>query len=307
MQGHRVTVFDNFSSGSWENLSDCRDAVTVIEGELADLASLKAAMQGINTVFHQAALTSVFESIQNPMETHEINVNGTVNMLEAARLSGVQQVILASSAAIYGTDQVLPKHETMIPSPVSPYGMSKLVNEFHARLYAETYGLNAVCLRYFNVFGPRQNPKSQYSGVISCFADALMQGHSPVIYGDGHQSRDFVHVQDVIQANLLAMRSQKFSFETFNVGYGKGSTLLDILSTLFRQSGMHPDVEYREERRGDIRHSIACIERITDVLGFRPTMTIENGLKQYWESLQGAAEAPSQRPTFRNKTLKKTG
>lgn len=281
-QGYEVRVLDNFSSGSHDNLLGCIDRIELIKGDIRDFETLRRACEGMDAVLHQAAVASVLQSVQEPHLTHDINVNGTLNVLEAARLAGVKKVNLASSAAVYGASEVLPKQEAMIVQPVSPYGLHKLMGEQYGAMYSTLYGLQVSCFRYFNVYGPRQDAKSQYSGVISIFLDRLLSGGTPKIYGDGRQSRDFIHVSDICQANVLALMTD-LTFEVFNLGCGEGHTLLKTLAALQVQTGNRVQPEYLPERRGDLRHSTADISKTRQVLGFAPKKDFQAGLAELVE------------------------
>lgn len=278
-QGHRVRVLDNLSSGSRENLASVLPQINLLEGDIRDFNTVMVACKGINMVFHHAASSSVTESIANPLVAHDHNVTGTLHLLEASRQQGVQKVIMASSAAVYGTDPVMPKHEAMPAVPINPYGLSKYMDELYSELYTGLINLPVVCFRYFNVFGPRQNPNSQYSGVISRFINSVITGEPPVIYGDGYQSRDFVYVSDIVQANLLAMHAPIPGFAVYNVATGTGKNLHDILNVLREETQLPLDVVYKEERRKDIRHSLGDITRIKADLGFAPSVSFAEGLK----------------------------
>ncbi len=276
--GHEVRVLDNLSSGYEKNL-DGLD-VEFVKADVRDRAALAGAMKADDGVFHQAAMVSVPGSVERPIECNEINVTGTLNVLLAARDAGAGRVLLASSAAVYGNDPELPKREDMLPAPVSPYALGKLAGEHYLRVFAELYNVETVALRYFNVFGPRQDPGSMYSGVISKFVDVLKAGGTPTIFGDGEQTRDFVYVKDVVRANLLAMRSAEAGKgEVFNVGTGKRTSLLELLKTLGRIFGREVAPQFAAERAGDIRHSVSDISRAKEVLGYAPRATLEEGLR----------------------------
>ena len=278
-RGEDVRVFDNLSSGYERNLAGFRDRVDLRIGDVRDRAALDSAMQGVTHVFHEAALVSVFDSVDRPGENHEINITGTLNVLLAARERGVRRVVVASSAAIYGDDPALPKSETMLPAPESPYGLAKIAKEYYMRVFARLYGVETVSLRYFNVYGPRQDPSSMYSGVISKFTDTVRGGEDPTIYGDGKQTRDFVFVRDVVQANLLAMQAAGMGAgEAVNVGTGIRTSLLDLLEALRELTGATFRVNFADARKGDIRHSVADISLAGELLGYRPGCGIREGL-----------------------------
>ena len=279
-EGHRVRVFDNLATGHLENLNGFADRVEFVRGDIRDPAALQAAMQGIEFVFHEAALVSVAISVEQPEENDSINIRGTLNVLQAARAAGAKRVVLASSAAIYGNNPELPKREDMLPEPESPYALAKLVGEHYLHLFSTLYGLQTVVLRYFNVFGPRQDARSMYSGVISKFAADLQAGCAPTIFGDGGQTRDFVFVKDIVQANLLAMRSDKVGRgEAFNVATNTQISLLALLEALQQIVGRRVTPQFREARAGDIRHSFADISKIKRVLGYQPRHTLTDGLR----------------------------
>jgi len=240
-------------------------------------------MSGVEVVFHQAALVSVPQSIEDPIEAAMVNDLGTLNVLEAARHSGVKRVVFASSCAVYGDLPQLPKKEEMDTKPLSPYAASKLHGETYARLYRDLYGLETVCLRYFNVYGPRQDPSSPYSGVISIFMDKAARGKPPTIYGDGEQSRDFVYVADVIQANLLAAQRENISSVVINVGTGKSVTVNSLWKNIAELAGVQDEPERANFRSGDIRQSVAEISRAYELLDFEPRYSLEEGLKLTWD------------------------
>ncbi len=285
-EGHIVRVLDDLSSGYTRNLAHIRGRVEVIVGDVRDPAQVAAAMEGMSHVFHEAALVSVFDSVNRPRDNHDINLTGTLNVLEAARARGVRRVVMASSAAVYGNNPDLPKREDMRPEPESPYAIGKIGGEYMARVFHRLYGLETVALRYFNVYGPRQDPTSMYSGVISKFSSVLAAGGTPRIFGDGGQTRDFVFVGDVVQANLLAMRTPAAAAGVFNVGTGRQTSLLDLLATLQAIAGRSGAPEFAEARAGDIRDSVADISRAREVLGYEPRATLHAGLAELWESLE---------------------
>lgn len=280
--GHEVRVFDNLSSGYERNLAGLD--VEFVKGDIRDPGALERAVRGVECVFHQAAMVSVPESVEKPVENNEINVTGTLNVLLAARDAGVRRVMLASSAAVYGNEPTLPKREDMRPEPASPYALGKIAGEYYQRVFAELYGLETVSLRYFNVFGPRQDPSSMYSGVISKFVDVLGSGGTPTVFGDGGQTRDFVFVEDVARANLLAMDSQKVGQgEAINVASGRRTSLLDLIEVLGRIFGREAKPGFAETRAGDVRHSAADISRAGQLLDYKPAFTLEEGLRQLVE------------------------
>ncbi len=275
--GREIRVLDNFSSGSRDNLSGL-DA-ELVDGDIRDTDALARACRGIDCIFHMAAFVSVFESVRQPRLTHEINSGGTFNVLEAAREADVRRVILASSAAVYGNNPASPKTEDMPLSPESPYAASKIDGENSAALFASLYGLETVCLRYFNAYGPRQDPKSVYSGVISRFTDQIRRDETIHIFGDGKQTRDFVFAGDIARANVLAMKcAEAGKGEAYNIGTGTASSLLDVVEALAALTGKKPRIEFHPPRIGDIVHSLPDISRAKKILGYAPTVALHEGL-----------------------------
>jgi UDP-glucose 4-epimerase len=276
-------VVDNLSSGHRRNLEAVADAITFHEGDIRDAALLDEAMADVEVVFHQAAVVSVPLSVEKPLESADINDIGTLQVLDAARRQGCRRVVLASSSAVYGDDPRLPKNEQMAPKPQSPYAVQKLTNEFYAGLYTALYGLETVCLRYFNVFGPRQDPSSPYSGVISLFMNRAAANQPPVIYGDGEQTRDFIAVPDVVHANLLAATVPSAAGQVFNVGRGEAISINALWQRVARLSGIDLAPEYAAPRAGDIRHSRSAIDKATAVMAFSPQMSLERGLNKTYQ------------------------
>lgn len=272
--GNEVRVLDNLSTGNCENLSNIRSRIEFIRGDIRDFDACLYAAEGCDGVFHQAALVSVFDSIERPRDNHDINNTGTMNVLEAARENNCKRIVYASSAAIYGNNPILPKTECMLPEPLSPYGSVKIGGEHYLQAYAQQFGIDCIALRYFNVYGPRQDPKSMYSGVISKFVDCAKLGITPTIFGDGMQTRDFIYVDDIVQANVKAMTVPiKFPFLNCNIATGIETSLLDVVEALqaIRSGFGHP--QFKPERQGDIRHSVADISRAREYLGFQPMKT----------------------------------
>jgi len=285
-QGHAVRVFDNLSSGYRRNIEHLGGSVEFVEGDIRDTDALDRACRGVTRIFHEAALVSVFDSVEKPAEANDINITGTLNVMLAAKKNSAQRVVLASSAAVYGNDPVLPKVETMLPQPESPYAVSKITGEYYLRVFALLHGVETVSLRYFNVFGPRQDPGSFYSGVISRFTDDVKNSRTPTVFGDGLQSRDFVFVRDVVQGNMLAMHSGRVGQgEVFNIASGKITTLMDLLSVIGRLSGTAVAPVHREARAGDIRHSAADISLAAETLGYKPEYNLQSGLSELWKWL----------------------
>jgi UDP-glucose 4-epimerase len=280
-EGHQVRILDNFSTGKRENIPASDD---VVEGDVGDYDTVKSAMQDINMVFHEAAIASVPETVGNPLASERVNYRGTLNILEAARHAGVQRVMFACSAAVYGDLPELPKQEGMPVRPLSPYAVDKLASEQACQMYTYLYGLETVSLRYFNVFGPRQDPSSPYSGVISIFTDYINQGKQPTIYGDGEQTRDFVYVSDVVEANILASTSATAAGKAFNVATNGTLSVNDLLKTICNIKGALFEPEYKPGREGDIRHSRADISAAQEQLGWQPVVGFEDGLRRLFES-----------------------
>ena len=279
-QGESVRVLDNFLTGKRENLAPFADHIELIEGDLRDAGTVRRAVSGVTCVFHQAALPSVPRSIREPLTTHEINVTGTLNLLLACRDSDVQRLVYASSSSIYGDSPQLPKVETMAPQPKSPYAASKLAGEHYCQTFYEAYGMETVCLRYFNVFGPRQDPHSLYAAVIPRFITAMLRGERPTIEGDGLQSRDFTYVADVAAANLQAARAPAVAGRVFNVACGTRHTILDLAMALNEVLGTTLEPQFTAPRPGDVRHSIASIEQAQTAMGYRPTTGFAEGLRR---------------------------
>jgi UDP-glucose 4-epimerase len=279
-RGERVRVFDNFSTGKEENLRAVRQDIELINGDLRDLEAVRYAISGVDYVLHQGALPSVIRSVDDPLASDACNVVGTLNLLIAARDAGVRRVVYASSSSVYGDSPTLPKHEDMRPAPKSPYAVSKLAGEHYCQVFTEVYGLETVCLRYFNVFGPRQDPTSQYAAVIPLFITALLRGQSPTVYGDGRQSRDFTYVSNNVQANLLAATTPGVAGQVFNIACGKSYTLLELLDALKDILDMNVIPVHAPPRPGDVRHSLADISRAQQVLGYRVGVSFEEGLQR---------------------------
>lgn len=281
--GQQVRVLDNFSSGKRENLPS-EDRVEIIEGDVSDFDTVRKAMEGVDAAFHEAAIASVPDTIRDPLSSARVNYVGTVNVLEAARQAGAKRVVFADSAAVYGDLPGLPKQEDMPVKPLSPYAIDKLASEDACRVYHHLYGLETVCLRYFNVFGPRQDPSSPYSGVISIFSAALKRGRLPVIFGDGEQTRDFVYVSDVVEANIRAATAPAAAGRAINIATGSTITVNDMLETICRLQGAEFGPEYKPAREGDIRHSYADISTARELLQWQPVVAFEDGLKKLFDS-----------------------
>jgi UDP-glucose 4-epimerase len=278
--GCRVAVIDNLSTGRLENLAHVADRITFVEGDILDETLLARAVSGCEVVFHQAAVVSVPKTVEDPVGSAAVNDLGTVKVLEAARNAGSRRVVLASSSAVYGDDPALPKTEEMTPRPLTPYAVQKLTGEYNARLYQDLYGLETVCLRYFNVFGPRQDPSSPYSGVISIFMSRAVEKSAPTIYGDGGQFRDFIFVRDVVAANLLSATRPGVGGRVFNVGTGKQVTINRLWELVQGLGGIKMPAVHEEPRAGDIRESVADIGHAEKLLGFAPDCGFEAGLEK---------------------------
>jgi UDP-glucose 4-epimerase len=278
-RGERVRILDNFSTGKRENIALFLDDIELVEGDLRHLDTVRHATEGVDYILHQGALPSVQKSIDNPLDTDESNVRGTLNLLVAARDAGVKRVVYASSSAVYGDTPTLPKTEEMKPAPLSPYAVSKLAGEHYCQVFYQVYGLETVSLRYFNVFGPRQDPTSQYAAVVPKFITAMLRGEQPVIYGDGEQSRDFSYVTNVVQANLLAATAPGVGGQVFNVACGQRYNLLELVVTINRILGTDIAPIHTAPRVGDIKHSLADITRARKKLGYQVEVEFEEGLR----------------------------
>ncbi|MDF1544561.1 MAG: SDR family oxidoreductase [bacterium] len=278
-QGDQVRILDNLATGRKENLEDIRDRIEYVDGDIRDFWTVTEAVKGVDYVLHQAALASVPRSVDNPQTSNAVNIDGTLNMLEASRRAGVKKFVMASSSSIYGESEELPKHEGMVPSPLSPYAVNKLTDEHYCKVYWNLYQMPTACLRYFNIFGPYQDPTSQYSAVIPLFITALKNGRKPVIFGDGEQSRDFTFVENAVRANILAATNEKMVGDNFNVACGAQFTLNDLVRKLGEILGVKGDAEYADPRPGDIMHSYATIDKIRS-FGYEPTVDFDEGLKR---------------------------
>ncbi|WP_435011839.1 SDR family oxidoreductase (plasmid) [Tundrisphaera lichenicola] len=280
-RGNQVRVVDNLVTGHRSNLAHLGDAYEWLEGDLADFEVCRKAVEGVEAIFHEAAIPSVPRSVAEPIPSHESGPTATLHLLEAARQAGARRLIFAASSSAYGDTEELPKHEGMVPNPLSPYAAGKLAGEHYVRVYARTMGLDGVSLRYFNIFGPRQDPSSPYSGVISLFARSMAEGNRPVIFGDGQQTRDFTYVGNVVKANLLALDApQPLGGEALNVGTGGRISLLDLVGAINRTLGTDLEPELRPSRPGDVRDSQASLDRIRSVLGYEPEVDFEEGLRR---------------------------
>lgn len=278
--GETVRVLDNLSTGSIDNLVHLGDRVEFIQGDLQDPERVARAVEGVEVVFHQGALASVPRSIAHPLDTHHACVTGTVTLLDACRQSGVRRVVYAASSSAYGNSPIMPKTETQLPAPLSPYAAAKLAGELYLEAFAASYSLETVRIRYFNVFGPRQDPNSPYSAVIPLFISALLNDRQPTIYGDGEQSRDFTYVANVVSANLLAAQAKGVSGKVYNVACGGSITLLELLKEICQFLGKPFAPNFGPERVGDVKHSWADIHRAQEDLGYKVEIDLKEGLRR---------------------------
>ena len=278
-QGHEVRILDNFSSGHRGNIASFVDNVEVINGDIRDYWTVLKAVRGIDYILHQAALPSVPRSVANPLTSNATNVDGTLNLLEAARHAGVKKFVMASSSSVYGESEELPKHEAMAPNPLSPYAVTKLTNENYCRVYWELYNFPTCSLRYFNVFGQYQDPRSEYAAVVPKFITRLLNGEQPIVFGDGEQSRDFTHIDNAVQANILAAENKEMVGAVYNVACGSQFTLNNLLTKLREITGVSLPAKYNSPRPGDVRHSLASIEKIKEH-GYSPTVSFDEGLRR---------------------------
>ena len=287
--GGEVVVLDDFSTGKRENLEPFGERVEVIEGCLTDLDTCRRACEGVNYVFHQAALPSVQRSVEDPLSTHAVDATGTLNVLVSARDAGARRLVYAGSSSAYGNTPVLPKEEGMATSPMSPYAVAKLAGEHYCRVFADVMGLETVVLRYFNIFGPRQDPHSQYSAVIPLFITHALQGNSPTIHGDGEQTRDFTYVGNAIHANFLACHkpAEQAAGKVFNVGCGSRISINQLWTEVQQVTGARVDAVHGPARPGDVRDSLADLTRIESDLGYRPAVSLADGLRRTCDSLRG--------------------
>ncbi len=281
-QGHEVSGIDNLSTGQMENLEDIRSSISFEQVDICDLDGVRRACKGADYVLHQAALASVPRSVVDPIPSHDTNINGTFNLLLAAREAGVKRIIYAASSSAYGDQPTQPKREEMLPLPLSPYAVQKLTGEYYIQSFCHVYGMEGVCLRYFNIFGPRQAADSPYSGVIAQFIYKMLAGETPTINGDGLTSRDFTFVQNAVQANLLACTAPKevATGRVFNVGTGKSHTLNDLYAALARILGFDKEPSYGPVRAGDVQHSLAEVSHTCKELGYQPLDNFEEGLRK---------------------------
>jgi nucleoside-diphosphate-sugar epimerase len=282
-RGHSVVVLDDCSSGKEDNLAEIRNKITFIKGSITDIEVVRKAMHEAEYVLHLAARTSVPRSVKDPIETNKINIDGTLNVLVAAKELKVKRVVFAASSSAYGETPTLPKVETMQPQPISPYGVTKYVGELYGQTFGKCYGLENVALRYFNIFGPHQDPGSPYSGVLAKFCTAFVEDTQPIVFGDGEQTRDFTYVENAVQANLLAFEAPNVSGKVFNVGVGARISLNAVLRELGKITGKTIEAKYDPPRDGDIRDSQADITQAREFLGYDPQVSFEEGLARTFE------------------------
>lgn len=289
-RGESVRALDNLSTGRAENITPFLQKISFMRADLADQPALAEAMRGVDYVIHQAALPSVPRSVEDPLASHEANATGTLKLLVAARDAGVKRVVFASSSSVYGDSPTLPKREDMPTQPLSPYAVNKLTGEEYCKVFARVYGLPTVALRYFNVFGPRQDPKSQYAAVIPAFASMMLKGEEPTIYGDGLQTRDFTYVSNVVNANLLACQAEDAVGCALNIACGERISLLDLVSEINAIIGTNLEPRFEEERKGDVKHSLADISEARKMLGFTPSIGLREGLTLTIASIREKSE-----------------
>lgn len=289
-QGKAVRLLDNCATGKLSNLEGILNQIEFIQGDVRDLSIVRETVRDIDYVLHQAALPSVARSVDNPIATNEVNVTGTLNILVAARDAKVKRVVYASSSSAYGNSPVLPKREDMPANPISPYAISKYAGEQYCKVFYTLYGLETIALRYFNVFGPRQSPSSQYAAAIPIFIKAFLEGKPPTIFGEGEQSRDFTFVENVVSANLLACHAEGAAGEIFNIACGKRTTVNDLARAIKNMLGSSVEPVYSKARKGDVRHSLADITKARRILGYEPKVDFEAGLQQTIEWMKSFAE-----------------
>ena len=279
-KGERVRVFDNCSTGKAKNIAHVKDQIEFVDGDLRELDAVHQAVAGVDYVFHQGARPSVARSVADPILSNNVNINGTLNLLVASRDAGVKRVVYAASSSAYGNIPTLPRSETLSPEPASPYAITKYVGECYCRVFTQVFGLETVALRYFNIFGPRQDPTSQYSAVIPKFIHAYLQGSSPAIEGDGEQSRDFTYIANAVHANLLACHAEGIAGEVFNIGCGQQTSINRLASLIGEMMETEAEPIYTSSRPGDVRHSRADIRKAQQLLGYEPEVELKVGLRQ---------------------------
>ncbi len=279
-QGHNVRVLDNFSTGKRTNLEDVASSVEIIDGDMRDYDTCLNAADNIDMIFHQAAIPSVPRSVDNPFASHDTNINGTFNVLMAATKRNCRRVIYAASSSAYGDTDVLPKHEAIRPEPLSPYAVQKLAGEMYGRAFYECFGLETIALRYFNVFGPRQDPKSQYAAAIPAFVTSILNDEPPTVYGDGTQTRDFTFIENVVHANILAANASETKGQAINIACGQKVSVNDIIATINDLLGKKVPTNYVPRRKGDVMHSLADITQARQLIGYETKVSFDEGLKQ---------------------------
>ena len=279
-KGHQVVVLDNFSTGHRRNLEEILDNVEMVEGDVRDRETVDRAVAGCSAIFHEAALPSVSRSVEDPVSSHDVNVNGTITLLEAARAAGVKRVVFAGSSSAYGETVESPKHEGMVPTPISPYAASKVACEVYLRAYASVYGMETLTLRYFNVFGPYQDPEGAYAAVIPAWVSRILAGSAPIVYGDGEQSRDFCYIQNVCEANWLAAHAPADACDgtAVNIACNHATSLNQILLKLKELLAVEVEAEYTDPRAGDVKDSLADISLARETIGYKPGVYFEEGL-----------------------------
>jgi UDP-glucose 4-epimerase len=278
--GQSVRVLDDFSSGKRENLAPFAGKIEVVEGDLRKPADCAKACAGVQIIFHEGAVPSVPKSVDDPVTSHEANIDGTFNILMAAKNAGCRRVVYAASSSAYGDQPELPKRETARPDPLSPYAVNKLVGEYYLSVFNKCWGLETLSIRYFNVFGPRQDPKSQYAAAIPAFVAAILRGESPTIYGDGEQTRDFTYIDNVVHANLLAAKAPKVAGQVVNVACGERVTVNQIIAQINQLLGKNVKSNHVPERAGDIKHSLADISLAKQLIGYEPLINFADGLRR---------------------------
>jgi len=279
-RGCEVVVLDNFATGKRENLADVADRIELIEGDIRDRDTVDRAVAGCAAIFHEAALGSVPRSVEDPLTSHDVNVNGTITVLEAARAAGVKRIVFAASSSAYGDQPESPKHEGMVPLPISPYAASKVACEAYMRGYAAVFGLETICLRYFNVFGPYQDPDSTYAAVIPAWVSRILKGQKPIVYGDGEQSRDFCYIDNVCEANWLAANApaEVCDGKAINIACNRSTSLNEILDQLRELLGSDIEAQYADPRPGDVKHSLADVSLAAETIGYEPKVYFAEGL-----------------------------
>jgi UDP-glucose 4-epimerase len=288
-RGDEVRVFDNLSSGSRMNLAHLGSNAELVEGDVLDAAAVARAVEGVGVIFHEAALASVPRSVEKPLDTHAVCVTGTLHILEAARKAGVRRLVFAGSSSVYGNQPAMSKRETDVLSPLSPYAAAKMAGEAYCHSFTAVYGLETVVLRYFNVFGPRQDPNSEYSAVIPKFVALMLRGKRPTVFGDGQQSRDFTYVEDVVRGNLLAAESANAVGRVFNIACGRQQSLLQLIDSINAALGTSIEPEFAPSRAGDVRESLADISAAREAFGYEPQVDFDEGLRRSIEYYRAIA------------------